>query len=115
PQPRSRVAAEPKETTPSGAHRRSTFKAELDDKKNFQRRKSRSGAEEPLRYVDDKGRVMYEGELGRMDTFSAGLFITNLLVNVLFVAACFLSFWLLARFQWLHALGHAVVLALLMM
>src|SRR5262249_24908508 len=86
-----------------------------DDKGNFKRKKSRSGAEAPLRYVDEKGRVMYEGELGRMDTFSAGLFVTNVLINVVFVATCFVSFWLLARFQWLHALGHAVVLALSMM
>jgi hypothetical protein len=93
---------------------RAVFKPETDAKGNYLRRKTR-GVEEPLRYVDDKGRVMREGELGRMETFRAGTFIGNLIINLIFLAACFLSLWLLARFQWLHALGHAVALALLMM
>ena len=58
---------------------------------------------------------MREGEFGRLETFRAGTFIGNLFINLIFLAACFLSLWLLARFQWLHALGHAVALALLMM
>ena len=94
---------------------RHVFKPELDPKGNYLRRQAGRGVQEPLRYVDEKGRVMREDDLGRLETFRTGTFLGNLLVNVVFLAVCFVAFWLLARFQWLHALGHAVALALLMM
>jgi hypothetical protein len=89
-----------------------TFKPERDAQGKLLRRENRGGKQE-LRYVDENRRVMVEGRLGRLETFSFGLFMGDLLLNVLFFAACFLSIWLLVRFQWLHALGHAVVLTLM--
>ena len=39
----------------------------------------------------------------------------NLFLNGLFFLAWFLAFWLILRFQWLHALGQAFVLWLLVL
>jgi hypothetical protein len=85
---------------------RSTFEPERDAQGKFLRRRG----SEPLRYIDEKGRVMTEGNLGQITTFYFGVFVGNLLLNLLFFAALFLTMWLLIRFQWAHALGQAIVL-----
>jgi hypothetical protein len=113
-QPDKKLGGTPPHVIVEENGKRSKFEPERDAQGKFKRRKNRSGQED-LRYVDEKGRVMVEGRLGELETFSFGLFVGNLLLNLLLVAACFLSFWLLVRFQWLHALGHAVVLALLIL
>jgi hypothetical protein len=98
---------------------KSIFKPERDDKGNFkQRTVTRMGREtkEPLRYLDEKGRVMYEDSLGELaTTFKTGWFIGNLFVNLLFLAVWFVAFWLLLQFQWPHALGQAIVMWLVAM
>ena len=107
------------QATPPKIHRRgrwpaSVFEPELDAQGKFLRRKTGSLVD-PLRYLDEKGRVMKEGTPGQVESFRTGVFLGNVVLNVVFFAACFLSIWLLIRFQWAHALGHAVVLALLML
>jgi len=102
-----KLAATPPQVIVVEGEGRAVFKPEVDAKGNYLRHKTR-GVEDPLRYVDEKGRVMREGEFGQLETFRTGTFIGNLFINLLFLAACFLSLWLLARFQWLHALLHAV-------
>jgi hypothetical protein len=87
---------------------RVVFEPERDEKGNFKSRKS-GGTEEPLRYLDPRGRVMYEGQLGQLTTFRRGWLFGNLFVNVLLLAAWFLSLWLLLRFQWPAALLQAFV------
>src|SRR5260370_40604665 len=85
---------------------RYTFEPERDDKGNFKRGKNKAG-DEPLRYRDEKGRIMVEGSLGTLDTFRGGLFFLNALLNLALLGAAFLALWLILRFQWLRALGHA--------
>jgi hypothetical protein len=95
---------------------RYTFEPERDAERNFKRRKVPGGrSEDPLIYRDQKGRVMVEGSLGQIETFRGGMFLANVLLNLALVAACFLALWLLLGFQWPHALGQAVVLALLLL
>jgi hypothetical protein len=93
---------------------RYTFEPERDEKGNFKRRKG-GGGDEPLRYTDEKGRVMVEGSLGQLESFRGGVFFGNVLLNLAFVASAFVGLWLVLRFQWLHALGQAIVLCLLLM
>src|SRR5262249_32052768 len=92
---------------------RSTFEPERDDEGKVKQRKpgwwSLNKEPEPLRYVDAKGRVMREGELGRLTTFRGGRLLGNLLLNFLFLGAWFLCLWLLLRFGWPAALGQALV------
>ena len=93
--------------------KRSTFKPERDEQGNFkQSSTTRMGREskEPLRYIDETGRVMVEGSLGQLSVNRPGRFLGNLLLNLMFFAACFVALWLLLRFQWAHALGQAAVL-----
>ena len=91
-----------------------TFKAERDDKGNFKQRETRTmfgvTATSPLRYVDDRGRVMLEGELGIITNFRSGLLLANLLLNGLLLGVWFVVLWLVLRFQWWHALLQALVL-----
>jgi hypothetical protein len=95
---------------------RYTFEPDRDEHGNFKRRKVPGGSStEPLRYRDDKGRVMEEGSLGLIQSFRAGVLFGNVLLNLAFLASAFLGFWLLLRFQWAHALGQAVVLSLLLL
>jgi hypothetical protein len=95
---------------------RYTFEPERDENGNFKRHLAGGRVTEPLRYFDEKGRVMTEGEgLGRIESFRSGRFIGNLLLNLAFLASVFLGLWLLLRFQWLHALGQAVALSLLLL
>jgi hypothetical protein len=98
----------------------SKFEPERDADGNLLRRKTTvwgvAQVEEPLRYVDENGRVMREGSLGRLTIFKGSLLLfNNVLLNVLLLAACFLGLWLLARFQWPHALGQAVILWLVLL
>ena len=93
--------------------KRSTFKPDRDAKGNFKVETStRFGREasEPLRYIDENGRVMDEDTLGILTVRRPGRFVGNLLLNFAFLAACFLALWLLLLFQWPHALGQALVL-----
>jgi hypothetical protein len=95
---------------------RYTFEPERDEEGNFKRHKvAGSSGEEPLRYTDEKGRVMVEGSLGQIETFRSGVFVVNVLLNLALVVAAFLGLWLVLRYQWLHALGQAVALCLLLL
>jgi hypothetical protein len=97
---------------------RHVFKPERDEKGLFKQRSTTAfGREvkEPLRYLDEKGRVMTEDSPGQLTSFRGGLFFGNVLLNALLMAVLFVALWLLLRFQWLHALGQAVALWLLML
>jgi hypothetical protein len=72
------------------------------------------GPARPLRYYDPRGRVMTEDAVGQVTTFRWGLFLVNLLLNLVHLALWFVCFWLLLRYQWPHALGLAFCLWLLM-
>ncbi len=92
---------------------KSVFKPERDAEGHFkQRAVTRFGHEtqEPLRYVDERGRVMLEDAPGQLaGRFRAGWFFGNLFVNFVLLGACFAALWPLLGFQWPHALGQAVV------
>lgn len=113
-QPTRKLTSRPDHVIVEENGKRSKFEPERDADGNFKRRKNRTG-EESLRYVDENRRVMVEGRLGQLETYSVGLFIGNLILNFLLLASSFASLWLLVRFQWPHALGHAVVLTLLIL
>lgn len=68
-----------------------------------------AGAEEPLRYKDDHGRVMTEDSIGRLTSSRWGSFWADVLLNFAQFVVWFACAWLLLRFQWPHALGIAVV------
>lgn len=97
---------------------RSVFKAELDAKGNFKQRTTTAFGHEskqPVRYLDEKGRVMTEDSPGQLSSFRAGLFLGNVMLNAMLAAVLFVALWLLLRFQWPHALGQAAVLWLLLL
>lgn len=98
---------------------KSVFKPEVDAEGHYKQRSTTSfGREtkEPLRYVDEKGRVMLEDSLGQLaGRFRVGWLLGNLFVNFVLLAACFVALWLLLGFQWPHALGQAVVVWLVML
>lgn len=85
------------------------FEAERDEKGYFKTQDNK-----PLRYLDDRGRVMTEGDLGFLPTSRPGLFWGNMLLNLVHLAVWFGVSWLLLNYQWPHALGFAVVLWLIM-
>jgi len=96
----------------------SIFKPERDEKGKLLVRKNRSAfttQDEPLRYLDESGRVMLEDSLGQVTTFKPGNFILNVVLNLLMLAAWFVALWPVMRFQWTHALGQAVIFWLVMM
>lgn len=97
---------------------KSVFKPERDDKGNFKQR-STTGfgreSKEPLRYIDEKGRVMLESSLGQLTRFRTGLFVGNVLLHLLLLAVLFVALWLLLGFQWAHALGQAIVVWLVLL
>jgi hypothetical protein len=70
------------------------------------------------RYVEEGGRrrVLTPEDVsrGQVTVFRFGLFVGNVLLNLLHFAAWFACVWLLLRFQWHHALGFAVVMWLVM-
>jgi len=92
---------------------KSVFEPERDSEGHFKQRSTSSwfgGTQlEPLRYVDEKGRVMLETSLGQLTAFRGGRFAGNIFLNVLFAGVVFVAMWLLLRFQWPHALGQALV------
>jgi hypothetical protein len=95
---------------------RYTFEPERDEQGNFKRGKAAVGrGEENLRYRDEKGRVMVAGSLGQIESFHGGQFAGNVLLHLAFIGSAFLGLWLLVRFQWLHALGQAAALSLLLL
>jgi hypothetical protein len=103
-----------------GEDRKETkFSPERDEAGKLVQRERKSwfggATKEPVRYVDEGGRVMYEKDLGRLSETRGGWFFGNLLLHVLLFAACFVGLWALVRFQWPHALGQAVVLWLMLL
>ena len=90
-----------------------TFEPERDAAGNFKVRTppwySLSRQSEPLRYQDERGLVMLEGQFGQVSTFRTGALVLHLSLNLLHLAAWFLCVWLLLGFQWPHALGQAFV------
>jgi hypothetical protein len=74
----------------------------------------KTGASGSLRYVSDQGWAMPEYDLGQPSIFRWGRFLVNLFLNLFHLALWFACLWLLLRFQWVHALGLAVVLWLVM-
>ncbi len=85
------------------------FEADRDAQGNF-----KSDPQRGLRYSDSAGREMREHSLGEVTTSQSGLFLANLLLSLIHMAAWFLTLWLLLRFQWHHALGLAVIFWLVM-
>ena len=82
--------------------------ADLDKNGNFKTR--------PPRYVDAKTKQsmsLDEVNRGQISVFSWWLFLANLFLNFFFLALWFVCLWLVLRFQWLHALGLAIVLWLI--
>jgi hypothetical protein len=89
------------------------FKPDRDEKGNFKVEQVSGiggSSAQSLKYRDDKGRVMEEGQLGRVTKFRWGWLFANLLLNALHLVVWWLALWLLLRFQWSHALGQAIVL-----
>jgi hypothetical protein len=74
---------------------------------------------EPARYKEGEGqhRVLTENDVlaGQMSRFRFGLFVANVVLNLLHLGVWFACLWLLLRFQWPHALGLAVVFWVVMM
>lgn len=64
---------------------------------------------QPLQYKDKKGRVMVEGDLGRISEFRTGNMLLNLLLNFLHLVVWVAVFWLVLQFRFFHALGLALV------
>lgn len=96
----------------------SVFKPERDSKGKLLIRKNESmfaSQAEPLRYIDESGRVMLEDSLGQITTFKTGNFVMNVLLNLFMLAVWFAALWPVLRFQWTHALGQAVILWLVTM
>jgi hypothetical protein len=81
------------------------FEPARDAQGNFQ-----PADDDLLYYRDARGREMVEGQFGRVTTYHVGWLVGNLLLNFLHLAVWFVCLWLLLRFQWLHALGQALVL-----
>lgn len=81
-----------------------TFEAERDQDRNY---KVQTGRD--LRYIDAKGRVMTEGNLGQLYLFRWGTFLTYTFLNLVLLMVWFAVLWLLIRFQWSHALGLAAL------
>lgn len=62
-----------------------------------------------LTYRDNKGRVMEEGQLGRVSTFRTTNLVANLLLNTVHFALWFVVLWLVLEYRWEHAFGLAIV------
>ena len=85
------------------------FQPERDGQGNYQIRQGKS-----LRYLDDRGREMWEDRVGQISIFRWGRFFACAFLNLFHLGLWFLVLWLLLRFQWSHALGLAFVLWLVM-
>jgi hypothetical protein len=94
------------------------FKPERDEEGHYKREKVKSligpNLEKPLRYLDDRGRVMTEDRLGELSRFRWGVFFAYSFLNVFHLGLWFICLWLLLRFQWSHALGLSVIFWLAM-
>jgi hypothetical protein len=64
-------------------------------------------------YYEVGGRRVME-QPGRVSVLHRGLWFLNIFLNLLHFGLWFVCFWLLLRFQWLHALSLTVVLWLVM-
>jgi hypothetical protein len=96
-----------------GDTKRTRFNAEMKDGK-FAPRAPR-GAEMPLRYMEEGGsRYIEETQLGMIVSYKSGRLIWVVLINVIHLALWFAVLWPLLRFQWVHALGFAVVIWLVL-
>jgi hypothetical protein len=75
--------------------------------------KFKTGSEAFPGYFQVKGRrsMIY---LGQVSVFRWGVFLGNLLLNLLHLGVWFVCLWLILRFQWSHALGLSVILWLVM-
>jgi len=97
------------------------FKARLIPDPNYKKKSDtepeRMVFPEVAVFVEEGGsRTLTEDELrvGQMTRFRFGLFVMNVIINVLHLAVWFACLWLLLRFQMWHALGLAVVFWLVM-
>jgi hypothetical protein len=80
------------------------FEPERDAKGKFLIRTNES-----LRYVNkETGRVMVEGQLGKVSTFRWWWLFSNLFVNLLHFVAWGVCLWLLLKFQFWHSFGMAM-------
>lgn len=99
--------------------RKSTFKPERDEAGQFVQRERRSwfggSTKEPLRYIDENGRVMYEKGFGQLSQVRGSWFLGNVLLNLLLLAVTFVALWLVLNFQLAHALGQAVVVWIMLL
>jgi hypothetical protein len=72
----------------------------------------------PPRYVEEGGRgrvfTAYDLNRGQTTVFRTGVFLANLGINLLYLAAWFACVWLLLCFQWPHALGISLIFWLVM-
>ncbi len=84
------------------------FVQEDGEKVRFETRKS-DDPKLPNEFVDSRGRVISEDFPAYYSQFIWSLLWRNLLIYTGLLVVCFLSFWLLLRFQWPHALGIAFV------
>lgn len=112
------MPARPREIIVIEGGERAVFKPERDEKGNFKQRTTTAygrESKEPLRYLDEKGRVMLEDSFGQLTSFKPGVFFGNLFLNAILFGVLFVSVWLILRFQWPHALGQAVVLWLMLL
>lgn len=95
------------------------FKPERDENGNFKARTTThfgTPKEEPLRYLDEQGRVILEDSPGQLaNRFRFGIFIMNLFLNFALLGVLFAAFWVILDFQWPHALGQAVVVWLVLL
>jgi hypothetical protein len=66
------------------------------------------------KFVGPDGWILEENNNWVGARFRTGLFLGNVLLNLLHLALWFVCLWLLLRFQWAHALGLAFVLWLVM-
>lgn len=92
---------------------KASFKPERDEQGNFKQRSTKGlwgESKEPLRYLDEKGRVMYEDGLGTLASYKPGWLLGNLVLNFLLLGVLFGALWVALEFQWPHALGQAVVI-----
>jgi hypothetical protein len=76
--------------------------------------KLKIGSGQALRYLDSRGRVMSEDMIGRVSNFRWDRFLPYALLNVGHLLLWFAGLWILLRFQWLHALGLALLFWLAM-
>jgi hypothetical protein len=88
---------------------RETFEPDRGANGNY-----KTDAGQNLMYRSASGKVMEEGQLGRVRKFYYGRLFLNLFLNFFHLFAWFACLWLLLRYQWSHALLMAVVLWLVM-